>query len=219
MKLEKDDRSASKVLLPKTYEGIWRRGEEYVTRSKVLLLNSDESGARANVLGTENYEVALRFVGGGLSRRCTCPYFEGRSAQHPPCKHIIAVALVWDKERGIHLPTKDEVLAETIPPPLISKSDIVAIFRDPLHADLEVLRMAIETGMYTKPHSRLPSAPHIGSKDSEALTPAEVKRALSEIERWSHRDGFEPYYCAGEMMAAFCEIVRIARQRLLVTPL
>lgn len=211
--------SASRALLPKTYEGIWRRGEEYLSRNKVLILQYDERGVRAIAQGTDQYEVVLRFVGEGLSRRCTCPYFEGRSAQHPPCKHIVGVALAWDKERGVSLPTKEEIIEGTIPPPLVSKSDIAAIYRDPLHADLEILRMAIEAGLHVKPHARLPSMPHVGSKESEALGTSEVKRALAEIERWAARDNYEPYYCAGEMMAAFCELLRIARKRLLVTPL
>ncbi|PIR46205.1 MAG: hypothetical protein COV07_04535 [Candidatus Vogelbacteria bacterium CG10_big_fil_rev_8_21_14_0_10_45_14] len=214
-----ESRSASREILPKTYEGIWRRGEEYTLRNKVMLLEHDERGARAVAQGMDKYEVALRFVGTGLSRRCTCPYFEGRSAQHPPCKHIVATALIWDRERGIKLPSKDEVIEATIPPPLVSKNDIATMYRDPLHADLEILRMAVEAGMYVKPHARLPSFPHIASKDSEALSLAEAKRALLEMERWAARESFEPYFCAGEMMAAFCELLRLARKRLLVTPL
>ncbi len=211
--------SASRVLLPKTYEGIWRRGEEYLSRNKVLILEHDDRGVRAIAQGMDRYEVVLRFVGEGLSRRCTCPYFEGRSGGHPPCKHIVGVALAWDKERAVPLPTKDEIIVGTIPPPLVSKNDIATLFRDPLHADLEVLRMAIEAGSSVKPHARLPSSPHLGSKESEPLTCAEVRRALAEIERWSTRDTYEPYFCAGEMMAAFCELLRLGRKRLLVTPL
>lgn len=218
-KVVSTERSAARVLLPKTYEGIWRRGEEYLARSKVLILQHDDRGVRAIAQGTDQYEVVLRFVGEGLSRRCTCPYFEGRSAQHPPCKHIIGVALAWDKERGIAPPSKDEILEGTIPPPLVSKSDIAALYRDPLRADLEILRMAIEAGLHVKPHARLPSIPHIASKESEALSTSEVKRALAEIERWAARENYESYYCAGEMMAAFCELIRLARKRLLVTPL
>jgi len=217
--MQEKAKSASFALLSKAYEGMWRRGEEYVKKNQVMLTASDIHGARAIARGSAQYEVTLRFVGEGLARRCTCPYFEGRSAQHPPCKHIIAAAIVWDKERNLALPTKDDVTAETIPPPLVSRNDIALLFSDPLNADLETLRMAVEAGSYVKPHARLPSAPHMGGRESDAITLADVKRALKEMERWSDRDSFDPYFCAGEMTAALSEMIRTVRGRLLVTPL
>jgi hypothetical protein len=37
------------------------------------------------------------------------------------------------------------------------------------------------------------------------------------MERWTNRKTYDPYFCAGEMIAAFCEVLRIMKTRLAVT--
>ena len=67
-------KSATDLLLNKTFEVIWRRGEAYANSHKVSLLKRDEKETEAVAQGTKQYAVYLKFAGSGMSRSCTCPY-------------------------------------------------------------------------------------------------------------------------------------------------
>ncbi len=67
-------KSATDLLLNKTSEVIWRRGEAYANGHKVSLLKRDEKETEAVAKGTKPYTVHLKFAGSGMSRSCTCPY-------------------------------------------------------------------------------------------------------------------------------------------------
>ena len=204
-------KSALDLLITRTYKEIWERGGEYANSDRVKIATSNDKGVEAFVKGTELYSVDLKFSGGGISKKCNCPYSHGAAAKHLPCKHLIAVAIVWDEMRGLKRPSSEEVELETIPPPFVTRSQHAESFRNPLKADLELLRIAAEEiGTWSRPHSRLPNMPHFSANRNEPLS-------VKEICNWERRKRYDYYFCAGEMIAAFCDEMRLVKKRLSVT--
>lgn len=203
-------KSAAQYLLPKTQYDVWERGQEYA--SKVTVISQDERHIEALVSGTKTYPVRLRFAGGGIGKHCDCP------ARYDVCKHMVAVTIVWDTRRGLHAPSTDDIKTKAAPKPDNTlRQAIKNLFADPLHADLEFLRIMADTGSWSRPHSRLPKRPPVTTKEEEPLTLHEISLAFKEITHWSKRKAYDPYFCAGEMTAAFCEMLRIVRKRLSVS--
>lgn len=212
--------SACDLLLYRTYEEIWIRGQKYADSNRVEIVTSNDKQVEASVVGTQKYTVNLRFTGGGISKKCNCPFAKDSLPRHSPCKHMVAVAILWDESRGITRPSKEEIEFYTIAPPAISGREIDEMFRQPLKADLEKLRiLADETalGGRPRPHSRLPNMPSFNTGLGQPLTIPEIKSAFSEIASWSRRRSYDPYFCSGEMVAAFCEILSIIKMRLAAT--
>lgn len=202
-------RSASELLLPKTYEDVWYRGEAYIERGLVKVAKKDKTEIRALVQGTERYTVSLAFSGSGMTRKCTCPYAQGTGTRSPACKHMVAVAILWDDSRGIPRPTHEEIGTNTIAPPLVSRTDIERAFQNPTKTNLEILRLAASSsGAWPKPHERLPLMPAFSANPKEPLTLPEVRKAFRTLSRWTKLPGFDRYFCAGELVAAFCEVLR-----------
>ncbi|MES2953062.1 MAG: hypothetical protein V4674_00695 [Patescibacteria group bacterium] len=211
-------KSAAALLLSKTYEDVWYRGAAYAAKGRVKITKSDKHEVRGMVSGTQDYFVALAFSGAGLARRCTCPYNK-LASRTVACKHLAALAIVWDASRDIAPPTRDEIDSKTITPPFISYKDIDDAYTDPLHADLEVLRlMASESGVWSKAHARLPLSPRFAREAKLPLVIADVKKAVKEITRWAGHPAYDRAFCAGEMIAGFCELIRLIALRVPVTP-
>ncbi len=211
--------SACQFLLYRCETAVWKRGEDYADTGKVEIITSGDKEIIARARGTSVYNVRLVFAGGGISKTCDCPYAAGSSSQHAPCKHMIASAILWDESRGISRPNTETVEEETIPPPVVSRAQLNAIFKDPLNADLDILRVYIdESGRWSRPHAHLPVMPAFVDLVLAPITIEEVKSALSEMNKWTSRRNFDPYFCAGEMVAAFCEVLRCVDKRLAVTP-
>lgn len=205
-------KSATRLLLDKTYKEVWRRGEDYADNNKVIIEKSDERSIETIVKGSKRYTVSLKFAGSGLSRHCTCPYIGD------VCKHMVATAILWDKNQGINRPSKEELESYTIPSPPVARAQIMKVFNDPLNADLETLRLASESTGWSRPHSRLPQKPNFSDNEKKSLSVLEIKKAFQEIASWTNRKNFDPYFCAGEMIAAFCETLRAIKKRLGLTP-
>ena len=93
--------SAAYLIGKKVTRKIWDRGGDYFARGEVELVECTSRSARAIVHGTEPYHVKLELAGGGIRQSCTCPYFVDVGFF---CKHLVAVALAWDKHRGIEIP-------------------------------------------------------------------------------------------------------------------
>jgi hypothetical protein len=55
--------------------------------------------------------------------------------------------------------------------------------------------------------------PPFKSGTKTPLSPDEFDEAISEVASWSRLQHFDPYFCAGEMMAAFCEVLRHVLRR------
>lgn len=207
--------SACSLLLKKTAQEVWFRGEQYANAGKVVFIHTDEKYADAAVSGTREYCVRLAFSGGGISKKCDCPYSRGSTAQHAACKHMVAAAILWDERRGIPRPSKTAVKAGTIPPPEISRAQINALYAAPLKADLHLLRIAVdERGSWSRPHARLPDKPDFIQNPSVPLELKEARHAFSLMRSWTRRGSYDMYFCAGEMVAAFCEVLRAAKNRL-----
>ena len=210
--------SAAHAILNKVPTEIWHRGEAYAAKGKVFVKSWDQKGIEATVAGTLSYEVFLRHAGGGFTRQCNCPYSGGASSKGRICKHIIAVALIWDDLLGFNRPNRQMVENLTIPPPKVSRQQIKSLFADPLHADLELLRSYAEGGNWSRPHSRLPKAPRFEKRSANPVQISEIRKAFRTIQGWVDRSLYDPYFCAGEMVAAFCEVLRIVQQRIEATP-
>lgn len=86
--------SACDLLLERTYEEIWFRGQEYANSNRVQILTSDDKQVEASVVGTQKYTVNLKFTGGGISKKCNCPFAKDSLPHHSPCKHMVAVAIL-----------------------------------------------------------------------------------------------------------------------------
>lgn len=205
-------KSATELLLNKTYEEVWYRGQEYADSGRVKIVKIDDKEVGAVVEGTRGYVVRLKFVANGIRRDCNCPYPKGI------CKHMVAVAILWDEMRGFERPTINEIQSLTIAKPSISRGGIDALFDDPLNADLDKLRIAIEYTALPSPrlqtHARLPNCPRINNDEKEPLTRKEVRKAFKEMEGWANRRTYDHYFCAGEMAAAFSELLEVIEKRL-----
>ena len=195
-------RSACELMLYRTSIDVWHRGEALADIGQFEIIEQTDQSVEAEFEGTGRYYLALAFRSGGLSRRCSCPY------NGDFCKHLVALAIVWDRVRGLEPPSESAVENEAVPPPLVTPRQVDAMFRQPLKVDLGVLRIAAsEMGNWSRPHAHLPERPQSISIE-HVLAPGEVKKMVLELQQWSRRQGYDPYFCAGEMVAAFCETVR-----------
>lgn len=197
---------------------IWRRGERYASDGLVEITGQDDTQVLAQVRGTHLYDVSIKFAPNGISQNCDCPYY---TDQGFVCKHIVAAAIVWDSLRGIPKPEYHHVEIATVPPPRLSRREIGELFRNPLKADLEKVRILAEETAFdgrARPHSQLPKAPKklITSAESP-ISSREISACLTEIRSWVRRTGFDPYFCSGEMVAALCELLRVIAIRLPVS--
>lgn len=210
--MNKTPQSACTLLMKKTYTDVWVRGKKYAEDKRVEIASMDDKHIETNVKGTDSYHVSLKFSGSGISNKCTCPYSSGA------CKHMVATAIIWDEKRGILSPDDNKVKIYTVPPPAVSRAQINRMFAKPLEADLQVLRtLAEEHGRWSRPHSKLPDRPNFSDDEKEPLKREEVKEAFKEITKWSRRAKYDPYFCAGEMVAAYCEVIKVVKKRLSVS--
>jgi hypothetical protein len=205
--------SFARRLLDRTEEAVWHRGEAYVAQGKVQILKYDEKTVEATVAGTHAYHVILKYVTSGIRKQCDCPY-----AGSGICKHIVATAIVWDDLRGMARPDPDLVHADTIQPRPISRRQVSRCYADPLNADLDIIRIAADYFAFSHgPHAVLPRCPRIENSEKAPLLLAEVKGALREMVSWTRRSQYHHYLCAGEMAAAFSELLDIICRRLPAT--
>lgn len=212
-------KSACQLLLHRTYKEIWQRGEKYADGGKIEVLGLNEKHIEADVHGINTYITKLEFHGNGIRKSCSCPYIESHSDQ-AICKHMVAVAIFWDEGRGIVRPSKESIEGLTIPPPEVSRLEIDDPFSNPLDADLDLLRiLADETAFHgrPRPHARLPNMPSFNVDEKIPLTLKEVEKAFQQINKWSYRRNYDLYFCSGEMVAAYCEILRIVMKRVVAT--
>lgn len=203
-----EQKSLTKSLLYRTELAVWERGQHYADSGNVNVLKITDKEIEANVAGTKVYKVILKFVGTGIRKICSCPY------PAEVCKHKVAAAIIWDKRHGIQPPTPEQVKTDAILPSPISRKDINNMFKKPLNVDLDLLRIVVDfTAFSSKEHARLPKSPKIELSEIVPLQHDEVKSAFKEIERWSKRPRYDSYFCAGEMSAAFCELLDVIKKR------
>jgi superfamily II DNA or RNA helicase len=105
----------------------WRvreRGREYFQAERVRLLECGPEVARAEVSGSEEYEVSLTREEDTVWAHCSCPFFAGGVL----CKHVWAVVLAADERKGLRgpygdvprklkLPSEAKERFQAVPPP------------------------------------------------------------------------------------------------------
>jgi hypothetical protein len=196
------NKSACDLMLYRTPMEVWHRGEALADIRRFNIVEQTEQSVEAEYEGSALYQLTLGFRSGGLNRRCSCPY------QGDFCKHLVALAIVWDRSRGLEPPTQAEVEHDAVPSPLVTPRQVDALHAKPLKADLGILRIAAsEMGSWSRPHTHLPDKPQSVSLD-HVLTTDEIVGIGHELDRWTRRRGYDPYFCAGEMVAAYCETIR-----------
>lgn len=206
-------RSATEPLFKKTDKEIWRRGMEYADTKRVEISNVSDDEIAGVVEGTSNYEVSIKFAPRGISQKCDCPYYLKHGSV---CKHIVAVAIIWDNQRGLKVPDKETVDRLLIPERRPARKDVSGLFKRPLETVLDEIRSLPEgtaLGGYIRPRSQLPKLPKGIATDVGLLDLKTLRKCFSEIRSWSRRKSFDPYFCSGEMVAAFCELLRIVKER------
>src|SRR5882724_4192297 len=86
-------------------ERVRNRGQAYFARGWVEIVTGDKQIVRAEVSGSDLYDVLLKIVGRDLLVGCTCPYYDNAL-----CKHIWATMLAAERKGYLtgtdHLPTR-----------------------------------------------------------------------------------------------------------------
>lgn len=162
-------KSATDLLLYRTYEELWERGEKYANQWKVKIVEYDDNHVKALVSWTEIYNVELFFRSSWLSRKCNCPVKD-------ICKHIVATAIVWDEIRWIPKPTQKEIKTISVPLRSITRSELENAYTRPISANLDIIRMAAEEYCLgsPRPHALLPKQPKL-SLTKEKIVLEEVR--------------------------------------------
>ena len=201
-----------RIILSDTEIEIYNRGLSYFNQEKVDGKAIGTAGYKAVVNGTDQYHVDLGFKRiGGPRYNCSCPYYERNKYV---CKHIIAAALFWDNSRNVPVPTKEDIALLCIPPPDVTYGDIKKAYEEPLDADLNILRLAADNVCtWSRPHAQLPQKPIIS--ENKFVTSKDLLFARKKLLSWSNRRQYDMYFCAGEMEAGFCEILRLLKQTIL----
>lgn len=190
--------SLSQSIIENVTEAIYYRGLEYADQGKVKELEEQEKKLVATVVGSKNYEVEFRQGPVHTKGYCSCPY---QLANQDYCKHIIAVAIAWDRSRGKDIPTDEIVKSQTIEIDYGFGAKVDAMYDNPLEADLRFLATASEYSSWgVRPHAKLPLVSTL-AESVEPLTLKEVKTAFNKIERFTNRATYDYYFCAGEVSA------------------
>jgi uncharacterized Zn finger protein len=69
-------------MLYRTAAEVWRRGEALADIRRFHIIERTDRSIEAKIEGSAQYSLALAFLSGGLSRRCSCPY-NGDFCKHP----------------------------------------------------------------------------------------------------------------------------------------
>jgi uncharacterized Zn finger protein len=123
----------------------YERGVVYLEEGRVGGLRAVAGRVRASVEGAETYTVELAAADGGLHASCTCPV--GHDGAF--CKHCVAVALRWLRERGAAGPTLEDARAALASLPSSTLIDLVvdhAVGDDGLARKLLVLAASAPDG-------------------------------------------------------------------------
>ncbi|MDP2944571.1 MAG: SWIM zinc finger family protein [bacterium] len=199
--------SFSRIILSDTEIQVYYRGLEYADKKKIKIKKLFNNACLAEATGSDMYAVELSFNRVGSPKySCSCPYYQGHNII---CKHIIGAALVWDRGRKVPDPDDGTVKNLSIPEPPITRKDINNAYEDQLEADLDIIRYAADELRGARRHAKLPLAPQVC-----LLSPGDIKKGITEIKSWARRSSYDPYFCAGEMVAGFCELVRSVRKSL-----
>lgn len=204
-------KSVTRIILKRTDEIIWYRGQDYADNGRVDITKYDNKHVKALVSGSEDYEVSLKIIQNIIERKCSCPYNRGI------CKHMVATAIIWDELLGVKRPSQKEIKVNSITSKSNIRKQIDIYFNRPLKADLNIIRIMVE--YYALPskrkstHAILPECPNITKDTKTPLKIKEVESTFKEMEKWTRIPSYDSYFCAGEMAAAFCELLDVISSR------
>lgn len=196
----KFNQSLTRYILCNTTEDIFWRGVDYTQKSKVKEILESDKIIGATVKGANEYLVEFRQGPKYLKGHCSCQY---ASMNEDYCKHIIALAVAWDRKNGFNLPNKKEVENNCIQIDYDFGKKINQMFNDPLNADLKFLAISSDYTTWAKPHAKIPIKTTIENSKKE-LSLKKTQLGLQKIDNLTNNRNYDPYFCAGEITAVFC---------------
>lgn len=171
---------------------ILERGMNYYEMGSVKNIQQTETGFRATVAGSENYEVEIEIKDGRVNdMRCSCPYAEDGSY----CKYMAAV-LFEREEKVCEIKAEGETWQERFLEPKKELAEVIGkIPVDELRSILT--QLAQENESFRN---------HIMTKYSSSVSEMQMIRLKKEIDnivyRYSDRNGFVDWRKAGDFIAA-----------------
>lgn len=175
------------------------RGYDYYCENVVENFDISTGVIRANVIGTEDYEVEISLNGGEISLMyCSCPYAE--DGNH--CKHMAAVLYEWEeKERA----DKDQLPRSSTTDE--SQKKVAAINKLVEQADIDIVRSYLVSilteneGLLLRFHSMV----------KEQITDEDVEQYIEQVDNitdcYLGRSHFISYYEAGGFVSELEEIL------------
>lgn len=192
---------------------ILKRGFYYHCEYAVENLDVTEDGIRADVIGTEDYEVEISLENGDVTNMyCSCPYAESGNN----CKHMAAVLFEWSEECDDDLEKNEETDEYIFTKPSNTKEyrkKTAAIEELVREADIDVVRsyLASVLSENKKLLVRFNSIIHKQIEDED------IGRYMYQIDhiadRYSGRNHYISYYEANGFISELQEILDVDIRR------
>lgn len=195
---------------------ILERGYDYYCENAVENIDFAKDSIRADVIGTENYEVEISLNNGEVTdMHCSCPYAEdGRN-----CKHMAAVLYEWSEGQYNENPEEGEETDEDIfgRPSNIKehREKTAAIEKLVYDADVDVVRSYLASILNENEKLLV----RFSSMIHKQTTEEDVERYIRQIDdiadRYLGRNHFISYYEADGFISELEEILDEDVQRMI----
>ena len=175
---------------------ILERGYDYYCDDAVENMEIAADSIRADVIGTEEYEVEITLRNGeAVDMYCSCPYAEDGNR----CKHMAAVLYQWSEEG--QEAEESGGAEEDDSPKTISVEELVR------EADIDVVRSYLVSLLKEDEKLLL----RFRGMVKKGTTKEDIKRYVRQIDRitdrYLGRDGFISYYEADGFLSELDEIL------------
>jgi uncharacterized Zn finger protein len=188
--------SLSRHILANTTQEVFYRGVQYAKEGRVKDIRLQGKTLSALIQGSSDYEVEFRQGPKYTKGYCTCPY----ALNEDYCKHVAALAVSWDFQRSVEAPNDSEIRELALPIEHSSRKNIEDLYRDPLHADLELLAKEEGANASETPHAKIPLV-FLLSQTSQQISLGELRSGLQKIERVGNLKQYDKRLCAREVSA------------------
>lgn len=187
---------------------ILERGYGYYLNNAVNNLEVSEHTIRADVEGTEDYEVEISLVDGDIDEMyCSCPYAIGGWN----CKHMAAVLYEWSVERGDQ-DSRDEEEPGHIDTPAKPQIDIRKLVQD---ADINIIRNYLVSVLSEDEKLLIRFRGFLSGAETEENVSHYINR-VDDIEyNYMGRDGFIDYDDAMDFIFDLEDVLNSDVQRLI----
>lgn len=187
---------------------ILERGYGYYLNNAVNNLAVSEHTIRADVEGTEEYEVEISLVDGDIEEMyCSCPYAIGGWN----CKHMAAVLYEWSVERGDQ-DSRDEEEPGHIDTPAKPQIDIRKLVQD---ADINIIRNYLVSVLSEDEKLLIRFRGFLSGTETEENVSHYINR-VDDIEyNYMGRDGFIDYDDAMDFIFDLEDVLNNDVQRLM----